>query len=222
MKIKKYLALTPLLYKLVVFLITPIAFLFGMAYLSNQEFGVAIEISVYSSLLIMELWMDNFLFQGITHKGQMEILKTAYHGLNILNDGLLVDKIRRFTQLFLLTLLSQYTGLVEKADISIPVVCFFFLEALLQYSIVEIMLLLTRHLSVPIIFCVIAMATFFISVLFQVPAIWIVQENLEYLFLGILLILAIMISIFSHRYMMKRIYAGYYDERRLPYENGNK
>ena len=222
MKIKKYLVLTPFLYKLVVFLITPIVYLCVMTYISNWEFTVGIGISLYSALLIIELWMDNFLFQGITHKGQMEILKTAYHGLNILDDGLLIDKIRRFTQLFLLTLLSQYTGFVEKADISVPIVCFFFLEALLQYIIVEIMLLLTRHLSIPIIWGVIAMATFFISVFLQIPAIWIVEENLEYLFLVILFVLAIMISIFSHWYMMKRIYAGKYDERSVHDENGVK
>ena len=59
MKIKKYLVLTPFLYKLVVFLITPIVYLCVMAYISNWEFTVGIGISLYSALLIIELWMDN-------------------------------------------------------------------------------------------------------------------------------------------------------------------
>ena len=42
MKIKKYLVLTPFLYKLVVFLITPIVYLSVVAYISNWEFAIGI------------------------------------------------------------------------------------------------------------------------------------------------------------------------------------
>lgn len=215
MKVKKYLALASFLYKLIMFFITPVAYLSIIAYISDWEYKMVLEVILYSSFLLIDLWMDYYLFHGITNKGQMELLKTAYHGLDILSDGLFVDKLRRFLELFLLTALSQYTGLIAEEDIQIPMICFYLLEALLQYILLEGIIFVTRQLTGPMVFFLIAMLTFLISVVIQIPLIWIVEWKMEYVSLAIGLVLAIILSVCSHLYMMKLIYAGKYDERRV-------
>lgn len=210
------MALASFHYKLIAFLVTPIVYLGAMAYFNNFELTLSIifRIMVYSCLLMVDLWMDYYLFHGITGKRQMEILKSAYHGLNILNDGLLIDKIRRFLELFLLTVFSQYTGMIQREIIQIPILIFYLLETVVIYCLLEIMVFFARKSTGFIVSFFICMVTMLLCIIIQISMISIVSFDLEYIVLIIFIVVATVVSVFTHKYMMNKIYDGKYDERR--------
>lgn len=213
-KMKKYMILSSFIYKLVIFLIAPMIYLIGMTIARSSFLKIVGEILLFSSLVFVDLWLDQDLFHGITGKGQMELLKSAFHGLDILKNGLMIDKIRRFIWLFVLIVISQYHGFLSKEEIQIPLICYYFLEALLQYIVLELMVFISRQLDGPMVFFFIAMITFTLSITVQILCIFIYAFHLEYLTILIALVLAGALSVFTQRYMMQRIYDGLYDERR--------
>lgn len=213
MKIRKYWVLTPTIYRFVMCLLMPALYLGIMFSIRQNPAKTVYEIMLYPCIFLVDLWMDQYLFHGVTNRKQMEFVKTAYHGLEIFRDALCIDKVRRFSEIFLLTAISQYTGFVRTSNITIPLVFFYLSEALLQYLLAETVLLVSRQVSGPMIFLFIAIVTYGLDIVIQIPLIFINELNGNFLFLIMIIILALILSIASQRYMMRTIYEGRYDER---------
>lgn len=103
-RIKSYLVFTSLFYKLIMFLLMPVAVAGLFLWLKIAMGGIGVTGDVWmaslmlSFLSMLEVVSDNWLFGGIQTRNSMKMdyLRTSGRGMGILRNALSVDMGRRF------------------------------------------------------------------------------------------------------------------------------
>lgn len=103
--LKSYLLFTPLIYRIVMFIIMPIVMIV-IAFCIGVDFGHAETVALQSIpgivvcmlLPLVEIIADNWVFGGIQSKDayKLDYLKTSSAGMKVMRNALLIDLLRKF------------------------------------------------------------------------------------------------------------------------------
>lgn len=96
-RIKSYLVFTSFGYRLVMFVLMPLAMV-GLEALFTNVFGGAAIVVVMVMLLSTEVFADNWFLGGIQEKdgAKIDYLKTSHKSMNVMRSALMLDLVRRF------------------------------------------------------------------------------------------------------------------------------
>lgn len=216
--IKSYLVFTSLWYRLVVYLLIPVALIGLGLWFEGQMGGGGMGVIIVAALLpVVEIVSDNWLFGGLQTRDsmQLEYLKTSGRGMEVLRNALRMDLARKFLSALAVVLLTRLAGgwIVEggifAAAGSAPYTAVLLYFVLVAYFAATLGTFLSRFSGMLWINLLIAYGALFM-VAFSIALL-----NLaEYMLLIDIICVAfgIAISIVAVEVAMKRVERSYYDQ----------
>lgn len=219
-RMKSYLAFTTFAYRLVLFVLMPLAVI-GIQALLAQLGDLGLELGLYltASLMIeVEIIMDYWAFGAVAVKnnGCLEYLKTSAKGLQMMRTALWQNAFRMFAESFLLVILGvaahylvrgDFAWLTREMEAQEPAKLL--MIAVAVYLLAVSGQLITRHFdSIQINVC----AAILVNVV-PSPLLMAVTDNTyfsSYYMLVVLTLLAVPVSVFGFRRIMTRVEEGYY------------
>lgn len=211
-KIKSYLVFTSYLYRAVMFGAVPAAAL-AVYVLFTKTTGFSWLLSIPVVVILVEIAADNWMFGGIQGKDaeKMDFLKTSSHGMQIMQDALLLDLLRRLLSLAGISAVCVLAGavlgddmLTAPGELAQKLLCVMFVS----YDISVLGTLLARFGSAVWINFVIGYAGI---VLGAIGSFLMMSVNTAVSGL-ILAVLAALLSILAVKTAMRKIRGGYYDK----------
>lgn len=219
-RMKSYLAFTTFAYRLVLFVLMPLAVI-GIQALLAQLGDLGLEMGLYltASLMVeVEIIMDYWAFGAVAVKNNscLEYLKTSAKGLQMMRMALWQNAFRMFVESLLLVILgvaahylvrgdfawlTREMGAQEPAKLLTIVIAVYLLAVSGQ--------LITRHFDS---FQINACAAILVNVVLT-PLLMGAGANTSfnsYYVLVVLMLLAVPISVFGFRRIMARVEEGYY------------
>ncbi len=97
-RLKSYLVFTALLYRIMMYVLMPLAMVGIYYFMSKILSGEAAMIAVVGFLTMLEIVSDNWMFGGIQAKDaeNLDFLRTSGRGMKVMQNALAVDLLRKF------------------------------------------------------------------------------------------------------------------------------
>ena len=209
-KIKSYLVFTSGLYRVLLFLLVPVAITILQILLHFEDyFLMTYLIAILYSLA--EVFLDYWAFGGIAVKGgtQLEYLKSSKRGVGVVGTALSVNMVRQFLTTVLLFVISGVVlfcqgGMIELGAKQIMTYIDVFL---LTYFMIVTELTIVRHLDNMMMNLSIGSLAYFPMTGLMILIAW--KSNVM---LPVMLILSVASSILGVKLILKRVRESYYDK----------
>lgn len=212
-KMKSYLVLTSLPYRILMFAVLPVVFLLADFFMIQKGMSAILSATL---LCFVEIMMDNWLFCGIQSKNaiKMDYLKSSSYGMKLIGNGLWMDQIRRFVETALLLLICFGMELLfQTGSEAKPAIMDYLVMLLCVYLASALGVFVTRFGEQLWLNWLVAYVLFIGAVgLFSICC---MNRELSIL---VLLVAAIAAASVSVRVAERKVKEGYYDER---IKNGN-
>lgn len=220
-RMKSYLAFTTFAYRLVLFVLMPLAVIGLQALLSpfgNSGFKLGLRLTA-SLMLETEIIMDYWAFGAVAVKDNrcLEYIKTSAKGLKMMKTALWQNAFRIFAECLLLLILGvaahylvrgDFAWLTREMEAQEPAKLL--MIAMAVYLLAVGGQLIARHFdSIQINVFAAILANVMLSPLLMAATINTYFNS--YYVLVVLTLLAVPVSVFGFRWIMTRVEEGYYD-----------
>lgn len=218
-RMKSYLAFTTVAYKVVLFILVPLAAIGIQVLLAPMEYlepGLGLRLTAML-MVQLEIIMDYWVFGAVAAKGNscLEYLKTSARGLKLMKTALWQDAFRVFAECLLVLSLGMaahhlvrrdFAGFTRQmeAEETLKLLAI----AMAVYFVAVSGQMITRHFdNIQANLIAAVMANFIL-----LPLLWMVILS-GYFMLAALTIFSVTISVFGLRQIMTRVEESYYDEK---------
>ena len=220
MRMKSYLAFTTIAYKVVLFILAPLAAIGIQVLLAPMEYSEPGPGLYLTAVLMVELEivMDYWAFGAVAAKGNgcLEYLKTSARGLKLMKTALWQDAFRVFAECLLVLSLGMaahhlvrrdFAGFTRQMEAGETLKLLAI--AMAAYFVAMSGQLITRYFDNIQVNMVVAALTANSILLFLL---WMVNLS-GYFMLAALTIFSVTISVLGLRQIMTRVEESYYDEK---------
>ncbi len=208
--IRSYLALTPFLYRIVLFVFIPIAII-AMQQLFPMEDIVLCTFFITLIMVFAEILMDYWLFGGISTRdgAKLEYLKTSNYGIKLMKNALTINMVRQLIESSVMTIISIILFLVLNQGESLrgKDVLVSTNLLLLEYVVVVMLLTVARFFDGWQVNMFISYA----GVILMLGGCYLVGKYVIIMFV-LLVVLALLLSALSINIALKRVRECYYDK----------
>lgn len=210
--LKTYWAFTKLGYRLMVFILMPAVLLLLNGFCVYTEIPVMVSLLIgYSYLVPIDIITDYWFLGGFYAKNNssLEYLQSSNRFREIIRDVVLVDILRRVLLYIGMYLLVMVMGLQDSEQMEWYAACSFL--PLLCFVISQFGVLIGRHyVAWNQVYAVAAVAMVIEGISLTI-LMWLTSKNL-WLVQGVLLVLAVAVSVMVVAYSKKKVRASYYDK----------
>lgn len=209
-KIKSYLVFTSVLYRLLLFVLVPLAIIIVQALLRTEDL---LLMTIINAMIypVVEVVLDYWVFGGIAVKGgtQLEYIKSSKRGVGVIGTALGVDMARQFFTTILLFVANIVILMCQGGtfELNAKQIAMNLLMVVFTYFLIVTELTIVRHLDSLqlnlIISCFAPLVLFGVMVLAMLNV---------YVMLAVLVALSMVSSILGVKLILKRVKESYYDK----------
>lgn len=209
-RIRSYLALTPFLYRLLLFLLIPLGVIAIQQFLHISDFTYCVLLVTFV-MMFAEIMLDYSVFGGVATKEgtRLEYLKTSSYGMTLMENAISMNMIRVIFESSVIAVLSAiiFWGLKRGEYLSVERIWICVDMLLLEYVVTVTLITIGRFFDG-------WMINMFIGTvgIYLMTGGAILAYQYVYGMLAILLIAAVLVSVLSVSIVMKRVRASYYDK----------
>lgn len=209
-KIKSYLVFTSEIYRVIAFVLVPVALILMQIWLPFVDLFLR---TLFTALIysFAEVMLDYWVFGSIAVKGgtQLEYIKTSKRGVDIIRTALVVDMVRQLisTVLLFIATIAVHACMGGTFETEIEQIVLNLLLVVFTYFVIVSELTIARHLDGLQVNLIISCFTSLILLLVMFFA----RFN-GYIALAVMIVLSVVSSILGVKMILKRVKESYYDK----------
>ena len=208
--IRSYLALTPFLYRLVLFVLIPIAVI-AIQQLFPMEDAVLCTFFITLIMVFVEILLDYWVFGGISTRdgAKIEYLKTSNCGIKLMKNALTINMVRQLHESSVMTIVSVilFLALNRGESLRAKDVLVSTNLLMLEYVVVITLLTVARFFDGWQVNMFISYA----GVILMLGGCYLVGKHVTIMFV-LLVVSALLVSALSVNMALKRVRESYYDK----------